>query len=79
MWTVWNGAQQMVNSTTMVIIILTARFFFLSGGGGQQKGQGHDRTGTTSTLSIELFDLNWLNYLHLSAISQGVGTATILC
>lgn len=29
MWTVWNGAQQMVNSRTMVTIILTALFFFL--------------------------------------------------
>lgn len=29
MWTVWKGAQQMVNSRTMVIIILTALFFFL--------------------------------------------------
>lgn len=48
-------------------------------GGGQQKGQGHGRTGTTSTLSLELFDLNLLNYLHLGAISQGVGTATVLC
>ncbi len=29
MCTIWNGAQQMVNSRTIVIIILTARFFFL--------------------------------------------------
>lgn len=29
MWTVWKGAQQMVNSRTIVIIIFTALFFFL--------------------------------------------------